>query len=170
MSNSNTPVAPWYKQPWLWFILTPLIAVFIYGFVFLYLSITTMDGIVKEDHYKVARGITKDDSLELAAAELSLTSELKLDNLTGDLMLDLKGNLASYPASLNLDLVHPTHQKYDQKITLKLVPGSRFYSGTLQSQLKGKRYLLLYPAQNEWRIRGEISPPYDQSSFTINAN
>ncbi len=167
--TDQTPQAPWYKQPWLWFILAPLIAVFIYGFTFLYLSIVTMDGLVKDDFYKVARNHVLDPSRVEAAQRMGIGANLMLDNLTGDLMLNFKTNQNTPPDTLSLSIIHPTHQKYDQSITLKRVPGSMAYTGSLQAELKGKRYLLLEPSSEEWRLRAEISPPYDQNTVELSA-
>lgn len=171
MNNSDTTEAIplWYKQPWLWFILTPLIAVFIYGFFFLYLSIATADGIVKDDYYKVARGIHLDPSREIAAKELEIKGKLNLDSVTGDVVLQLSGTFTKPPAQLSLDLIHPTHQKYDQSITLRNVPNSNNYIGNLSSAVSGKRYLTLFSEEGDWRIRKELVPPYDAQAIELSA-
>jgi len=167
MSNNNESIAPWYKQPWLWFILTPLIAVFIMGMVNLTLSIVTKDGLVKEDHYKVARGYVKDSSKIDAAKTQGLNGELTVDNLTGDLVLQLAGKPTNRHETLLLELVHPIHQKYDQVITMKAIAGSQIYRGNLPAAMKGKRYVILQPEDQSWQIRSEITPPYDQNKFKL---
>jgi len=168
MNTSNsTPPGPWYKQPWLWFILAPIIAVVIYGTFFLYLSIVTHDGIVKDDMYKVARGHFVDKSQSQAAKELGVEGSLALDNETGDLMLHFKSAQTDKPAYLNLSIVHPTHQQYDQIILLKQVPGTSAFTGSLKNSLKGKRYLILEDDSASWNLRAEIHPPYDQNSIEL---
>lgn len=167
-TNTNEAIAPWYKQPWLWFILAPLIAVFIYGTAYLVLSIVTHDGIVKEDHYKIARGYHKDSSRLEAAKKMNLSAQMTLDNLTGDLVIQLSGNLDKRYETLELELVHPTHQKYDAVITLQSLVGSQVYRGNLPSPIKGKRYATLSAPGEIWQIRAELQPPYDQSKFTLN--
>jgi len=166
-TSNNTPPGPWYKQPWLWFILAPLIAVVIYGTFFLYLSIVTHDGIVKDDMYKVARGHFVDTSRSQAAREMGISGVLTLDNLTGDLMLHYSEGNAERPDYLNLSIIHPTHQQYDQNITLKHVPGSDAFTGSLKGALKGKRYLILEDATKAWSLRAELLPPYDQNSIEL---
>lgn len=168
MTTSNTtPPGPWYKQPWLWFILTPIIAVVIYGTFYLYLSIVTHDGIVKDDMYKVARGHFVDKSRSQAAQELGIKSTLKLDNKTGDLMLHFSTEQAQKPDFLNLSIIHPTHQQYDQLILLKQVPGTSAFTGSLKQTLKGKRYLILEDDSSTWNLRAEIHPPYDQNDIDL---
>ncbi|MCV6590883.1 MAG: FixH family protein [Marinobacterium sp.] len=169
--HTNEAIAPWYRQPWLWFILTPLIAVFIYGTAYLILSIVTHDGIVKEDHYKIARGYHRDSSKLEAAQKLGLSGELTVDNLTGDLVLKLSSSSDKSWDSLTLELVHPTHQQYDQNITLKPLASSRIYRGNLPAPIKGKRYITLSSgnAEDIWQLRAEISPPYEQAKFILDA-
>ncbi len=168
--NSHSPIAPWYKQPWLWFILAPLIAVFIYGTFFLYMAITTHDGIVKDDYYKVARGYFVDPTKSKKAQALGIVATLEIDNLTGDLMLHYTSNTTELPAQLVLSIISPTHKKYDQVLTLKLVEGSQAYTGNLQTALKGKRYLMLEPQDSSWQLRAEVFPPHDQKTVKLIPN
>ena len=168
MSEQTHDIGPWYKQTWLWFVLTPLIAVVIYGTTFLYLAITTMDGVVKDDYYKVARGTTVDNSKAETAQSLGIKGVVLIDALTGDIRLDLTSN-NDLGQSLIVDLVHPTHQKYDQSITTRSVGSEGVYVGSLQSQLSGKRYLIISDPQSTWSIRREILPPYDQNTFNVDS-
>jgi len=160
--------APWYKQPWLLFTLAPLVATVIYGTTFLVLSITSADGIVKEDYYRVVRGYEVDTSKRDFARENNISATLKLDNLTGDLNLQLVG--PQQPKQLFLDIVSPTHQKYDQVITLVSLGIQGLYRASLPAKIKGKRYLLLYPEDQSWRLRLAVEPPYEQREFTLSAD
>ena len=168
MNTNTTPPAPWYRQPWLWFILAPLFAVLIYASVFIYIAITTSDGMVKDNYYKVARGTSLDTSKADEARRLGLEAVLNFDTLTGDISLQLAGELTTYPPSLHLNIIHPTHQKFDQLLILKQVDGKGFYSGNLSAKLIGKRYLSLSPPDDSWQLHQEITPPYtEQLSFTL---
>lgn len=161
--------APWYKQTWLWFVLTPLIAVAIYASIFIYLAITTSDGIVKDDYYKIARGYNVDHSREDKAVDLGIGGKLSIDSLTGDIQLKLDSS-APLPSELQLSLIHPSHQKYDQVLTLRALDGSGLYSASLQSHLEGKRYIILEPFNQEWQLRIEAMPPFDQRVFALGVN
>ncbi len=168
MEEQTHDIGPWYHQKWLWFVLAPLIAVVIYASIFMYIAITTSDGIVKDDYYKIARGTSVDTSRVEAAAKRGLQGELLVDALTGDLRVQLRSN-GALPSELILDLVHPSHQKYDQTITLRSVNGEGVYLGSLQAVLEGKRYLMLSDASEEWLIKADLLPPYDQQSFKLGA-
>lgn len=158
--------SPWYKQTWLWFVLAPLIAVIVYTPFFIYMAVTTSDGIVKEDYYKVARGLNIDHSREQAARQLGIQGQLLLDSDTGDVQLQLDSN-TTLPDELQLSLIHPTHQKYDQVLRLRAVDHQGLYSGNLQAQLQGKRYVILEPLDGQWQIRLETAPPYAQRQYPI---
>lgn len=162
MNTHVNPPAPWFKQPWLWFILAPLIAVFIYSSIFMYIAVTTSDGVVKEDYYKVARGMNIDTSKADAARSLDLDADLRLDMLTGDINLRLTGTIDSYPQILHLNIIHPTHQKYDQILILRSVDGKGLYAGSLEGTVSSKRYLSLSPDDGSWQLRQEILPPFTE--------
>lgn len=166
MTEQTHDIGPWYKQKWLWFVLAPLIAVVIYGTTFLYLAITTMDGVVKDDYYKEARGTNVDTSRSDEADRLGIHGEVLLDTLTGDIRLDLKSNVF-LGDQLSVDLVHPTHQKYDQSLTVRSLGDTGVYVGNLQGTLTGKRYLIITNKEGNWRLRREILPPYDQNTFKV---
>lgn len=169
MEAQTHDIGPWYKQRWLWFILAPIIAVMIYASIFMYFAITTSDGIVRDDYYKVARGMNVDTSKQDRAIAMGIEGSLLLDSLTGDVRVVLSATEA-LPEILTLDLVHPTHQKYDQTISVKKVdPNTNIFLGSLQQRLEGRRYLLLSDEATSWRIRSEINPPYEQNKFALSA-
>lgn len=158
--------SPWYKQTWLWFVLAPLIAVLVYTPFFIYLAVTTSDGIVKEDYYKVARGLNIDHSREQVAQRLGIQGRLLLDGETGDVQLRLDSDEA-LPDELQLSLIHPTHQKYDQVLRMRTVDHQGLYSGNLQTQLQGKRYVIIEPLDQQWQLRLETTPPYQQNEYRV---
>ena len=87
---TNPPsVSPWYKQPWLWFLLVPLIATVLYSTLFISASLLTSDGLVKDDYYKQAKEIHRDNSKDQIASEMGLIASLRLDTVTGDINLEI---------------------------------------------------------------------------------
>lgn len=166
MEHQTQDIGPWYKQKWLLFVLAPLAAVFIYATFFIYIAVVTSDGIVKDDYYKVARGTSVDTRRDEAAISRAIKGELLVDSLTGDLRLTLNSN-SELPQMLTLDLVHPSHQKYDQQITLRSVNGKGVYLGSLAGKIEGKRYLLLSAKDADWALKRELLPPYDQRIFSL---
>ncbi|WP_409526229.1 FixH family protein [Nitrincola sp. MINF-07-Sa-05] len=169
MKQDTAPVAPWYKQFWLWFVLTPIFCVMIYATTFAVIAIKTSDGIVREDHFRYARGTYVDTSKEMRAVELDLKGEMVLDNNSGRVALDLAGLVPDGTSQLNLSIIHPTHQKFDQLIIMTATSQPNHFEGTLSSELQGKRYFILEPDNIEWRLRTEAYPPYEARSLTFSA-
>lgn len=165
---TNPAIAPWYKQPWLWFLLAPLFAVFIYGTSYAYLSVVTFDGMVKGDYAKTAKHFNQDSSRLDKAATMEMQATIRLDILTGDLRLVVTSSPTVTSPTLLLDVVHPTMASLDQPITLALRPDGSYY-GSLNKTIDGKRYLHLTGPDNSWRLSSEIHTPWPDH-FSIIAN
>ena len=171
MTDPN-PIAPWYKQPWLWFILAPLIATFMYSTVYISAAVFTRDTLVRDNYYKEAKEIKQDNSKIKHAASLGITATLSVDTLTGDVSVQLKSDDNSIqPKALTLDFAHATLAERDIAITLRQVRDG-IYLGSLTNKPLGKQYIILQPqmadnAEAEWEIRQTIYPPYDQNQFEL---
>ncbi|WP_355659737.1 FixH family protein [Halomonas salifodinae] len=159
------PVSPWYKQFWPWFMLIILGASMISSTTFLVLSIRTADGIVQEDYYEHGRSINMVLAKQQRAAELGLSARLQVDDLTGDVLLDLDGD--SRPETLALRLIFPTQDDRDQELTLRHQQGGR-YIAQLDERLAYRWYLQLQPTGEspEWRLIGEARFP-DEASVSL---
>ncbi len=166
MTNPST-VSPWYKQPWLWFILAPLIATVLYSIVFISASIFTHDSLVKEDYYKHAREVNQDNTKLEVAEELGLSATINVDSVTGDLNVVLSSDKnATMPSQLVIEFIHATLQDKDLLITLKQVQGG-IYVGSLAAPLQGRQQILLQPQDQSWQLRDTVYPPYDQLSIHL---
>ena len=164
---TDQQIGPWYKQPWLWFILAPLIATVLYSTVYITASIVTNDGVVLEEYTKKAKAFHKDNRLSEAARLLGLSATLRFDTMTSDINLELISSKGKpLPEQLELTLGHPTKASLDINITLhQLKPG--YYAGELKNSLKGDKKLIISPANKEWQLVNEAEPPYDQTNFTF---
>lgn len=166
MSQPN-PIAPWYKQPWLWFILAPLIATLMYSTVFISASIFTRDTLVKDDYYKYAREVNQDNTLIQAAADLGISVVLKIDTLTGDVSIQLDSiDKAVQPQQLKLELVHATLADRDIQVNLRQVRDG-LYLGSLPAKPLGKQYVIVQPDDLSWQLRQTIFPPYEDNQFDL---
>mgnify|MGYP000391998029 CR=1 FL=1 len=165
---SDEALRPWFKQPWLWFLLAPLFAVFIYGTSYAYLSVVTFNGMVKGDYAKTAKHFNQDSSRLDQAVAMGMQATISLDTLTGDLRLLVTSSPTISSPTLLLDVVHPTMASLDQPITLALRPDGSYY-GSLNKSIDGKRYLHLTGPDNSWRLSSEILTPWP-AQFSIIAN
>jgi len=168
MTDTPEALQPWYKQPWLWFILTPLFAVIIFASSYAYLSVVTFDGMVKGDYAKSAKSFNIDNRRLRKASELGLSGQLELDEVTGDLRLQLSSSDTLLDPTLVLLVIHPTVESLDQDLIMARRPDNHYYS-SLNKNITGKRYLHLMDQDENWRMTTEVTTPWPTSiSFTPN--
>ncbi|GGC86907.1 FixH family protein [Vreelandella lutescens] len=160
---SDTPIQPWYKQFWPWFLLGLLFSSIIVSTTFAVLSIKTADGmVVQEDYYEHGKAINMVLAKQERAQELELSAELRIDPVTSDIVLDLAGN--DRPETLYLTLIFPTQDDRDQEFVLQHVREGRYITQG-PDNLRYRWYIQLQPQQTEadWRLIGEARFPNEES-------
>ncbi|EPC02977.1 hypothetical protein L861_21955 [Litchfieldella anticariensis FP35 = DSM 16096] len=160
MTVEPRSIPPWYKQFWPWFLLGILLSSVAVSTTFLVLSIKSYDGMVADNYYKQGLAINQVIEQDRRAAELGLSAELRIDDLTGDITVDLDGE--HHPERLLLALIFPTRGDRDLNLTLEHVRNG-LYTGQAPNRLEYRWYLQLQPDQEapEWRLSGEASFPQD---------
>jgi hypothetical protein len=159
MQNTNSESTVWYKQFWPWFLLVPLILTVIVGTTLLTLSIKEFDGTVNDNYYKEGLAINQVLQRDRKAEELNMAAQMQVDELTGEVVLTLTGQLESWPNSLRLQMVNPTRAKLDYEITLNQVANNH-YRGQLEKAPKNFWYLDISPVgDNSWRLKGGAKFP-----------
>jgi hypothetical protein len=145
---------PWYRQPWLWFLVLFPSASIVYCIVAITVALNTQASMVVDDYSKQGRGINQSLAREDRAAELGLEARIQQDNR------DLEVTLASIrgggvvPEYLVLKLFHPTIGERDRTIQLRsIAPG--VYRGQIAGKIDGRWYFDLTGPSSEWRIKGE---------------
>lgn len=138
------PVKPWYKQFWPWLIIALPASSVIAGLSTLYIAFNTQDTLVRDDWYKEGTTINRRIELDKNALSLGLSATLTVDDINGELLLDLHSTQLNYPypSQLSMEFIHPTLAQKDQRLTLMLTQNGR-YHGNLERSLLGKYQLLL---------------------------
>ncbi|MCE0732891.1 FixH family protein [Halomonas sp. G15] len=157
-------IKPWYKQFWPWFLIGLLLSSITFSLVYLTLSIRYYDGSVGGDYYKRGLAINEQLAKQEHAQELGLKARLRVDNRTGDVVVDLEG--PRQPDRLHLALIFPTDSDFDRELTLEHVREGRYVT-TLDEPLRHRWYLQLQPEAGEgaeWRLTGEGSFPSDDEA------
>lgn len=160
---SDTPIQPWYKQFWPWFLLALLSSSIVVSTTFAVLSVKTADGmVVQEDYYEHGKAINMVLAKQERANELGLSAELRIDPLTSDIVLDLTGD--DRPETLYLTLIFPTQDDRDQEFVLQHVREGRYITQG-PDNLRYRWYIQLQPQQTEadWRLIGEARFPNEES-------
>ncbi|XGA80620.1 FixH family protein [Halomonas sp. CH40] len=162
---SSTPVTPWYKQFWPWFLLGLLFSSIIVSTTFAVVSIKSFDGmVVQEDYYEHGKAINMVLAKQERARELNLVADMRLDPLTSDIVVDLSGDVR--PDELYLSLIFPTENDRDQTFVLEHVRNGRYITQG-PDNLRYRWYLQIQPELEqddaEWRLIGEATFPTEDS-------
>ena len=144
---------PWYRQFWVWFMLTPLIATVLASVVTLFLAGSTPD-LVVDDFGQIAMAIDQDQSRDHRAAELGLTAQLQFDPrpASGGQAVAVSLSGAS-PQRLRLDLIHPTRSDMDQSVLLSRT--GDVYSGVVPRPAS-RMYVQITDEAGAWRLTGQL--------------
>ena len=149
---------PWYKQVWAWFIIAILALAVILGIGLLIVAMSNQDSMVRDNYYKEGRAINMHLGRDQLARQYNLNATFEIDDLTGEIRLELDGDLDVLPSELRLDFISPSHAERDQSVTLGRV-GRNQYAGQLETGIAGRHYLDLSdpqrPGEQGWRLTDE---------------
>lgn len=167
MNSIATPEAsrPWYKQPWLWFVLSVPIASVILSSIMVTVAVVGKDSLVSDNYYKDGMAINQTIEQDQLANTLGLQPVISMKST--EILLEMKSSDQITPqAFLTLKLLHPTVSAED--IIIKLLPsGNGLFIGELPKEIQGRRYLDLYAFDNSWRIREEIVAPFASIQLNV---
>ncbi len=160
--QSEQETRPWYKEPMVWLIIAiPLSSVF-YGTFFLIVSITSFDGMVVDDYYKVGKQINRELKRDKAALAHKLKARVTVDSETLTVFVSSNPDYTTPPA-LEVRFLYSTRADIDKEIFVELIsPG--IYRGSLPELEIGRWNVQI--ASDDWRLLGSIRIP-DESSIDI---
>jgi hypothetical protein len=165
-TNVKTDAQPWYRQFWLWVVLTPLITVVCVSAVMVSIAFYYADDVVIDNYYKQGRMINQSLEQDRRALALGLRAQLQFDRLIGEVVVTVKTQTAqatALPEKLLLSLDHRFEADLDQQIVVQQLSPGR-YRGELLVKPEYQWYLSLSPAldkslrrEAEWILSGEIN-------------
>ncbi len=164
--NEQLDVKPWFRQPWLWFLVAFPMASVIWCAVMITVALSTENAMVTDDYSKEGRGINMEIARDQVAKDLGLSAEMNFGEREITLSMDTNSGYADYPY-LILNLFHPTLADRDRTIQFRPV-GQGEYAANLNQPIEGRWYFDLRGPDNNWRLKGESSLP-SQSPLTLGA-
>ncbi len=158
---NDEAVKPWYRQPWLWFLLAFPLASITWCTIAITVAMNTDNDMVTDDYSKQGRGINMQIARDQKAKDLGLHGEFAFSDRDVRLSLTSDAGQVNYPY-LILNLFHPTIADKDQTVQFKRT-GENTYRATLNQDVRGRWYFDLRSPENDWRLKGETSLPSDDA-------
>ncbi|NWO05500.1 MAG: FixH family protein [Alteromonadaceae bacterium] len=155
--SENEVIAPWYRQPWLWFLLAFPLAAITWGLGVLVFASSLDTSMVTDDYSKEGRGINMSIARDQKARDLGVAGSLDMSGRSAELSLETNDGAADFPY-LVLNLYHPTHSDQDRVVQFQQRSNGE-YVGQIQQELEGRWYYDLQGPTNEWRVKGELRLP-----------
>lgn len=161
----STAVAnqPWYKQFWPWFIISVPLSSVLVAVVQVYAALNSSSDLVKDDYYKEGLAINQVITQREAAKSMGIEANLRLDNLTGELLLNTKNATAPELTAL---FAHAAVSSKDFTVTFIQTHPSE-YRAQLKKPLSGIWNVYL-ESSNGWQLNGRInSDIHDHLNFNL---
>ena len=161
--NDQTPVTPWYKQFWPWFLIALPMSAVIGSIITINLAITDTDGLVKDDYYKEGLAINVDKARKQNAENLGIQAIGTIDTDSGSIRIDLNDVAIGNLDVLLVKMIHPTRAHNDMSITLSKTAEKSFTGKLTHSVKPGYWWVRLSPENDSWYVEGRIRLPEDQT-------
>lgn len=156
---------PWYREPYVWFIVFfPALAVFA-GSITIYLAIKSDDGLVADDYYKEGLKINKSLERDRAALGHGLKGFMQANPEQRLVRVQLETTTAyQFPEEVTLKLLHSTRSGHDQILVLKAI-APRLYQGQYEQDLVPGTWHGHLEA-DDWRLIGLMKHNSTEVEFT----
>jgi len=150
---------PWYKEPMVWLVIAIPLSSVIYGTFFLIVSITSFDGMVVDDYYKVGKQINRELKRDKAAIAHGLSAQISVK--AGQVTVFIAANESySPPPALEIDFIYSTRAGQDKTIFVdQTQPG--IYKGTTPELEVGRWNVQI--ASDDWRLMGSMWAPEEHT-------
>ncbi len=151
----NAAERVWYREPWPWLLMAGPAVVIVASAVTLGLALRSNDSLVAGDYYQQGLSINRLIARENRAQELHIGAVAEFAG--SEVRIKLDSPLPA-PASLRLQIQHPTRASDDREVRLS-ANASGLYAGDCAESLPdaiGRQLVLEDPAAG-WRIAGALA-------------
>ena len=164
--TTETQTGPWYRQPWLWFLVMFPAASIVYCAIAITVSLSMDNSLVTDDWSKQGRGINMSIARDEKAANLGMEARIDFNKRNVTINLNTVDGPADFPY-LVLNLFHPTLSDQDRTVQFREIAPGRF-AGQLHEDIEGRWYYDLRGPANDWRLKGETRLPLE-GGITVKA-
>jgi len=155
LKQNEQDIRPWYREPMVWLVIAIPLSSVIYGTFFLIVSITSFDGMVVDDYYKVGKQINRELKRDKAALAHGLTAQVMIENRTVTVFIQAAQDYAPPPV-LEIRFIYSTRADIDKEIFVEQVsPG--IYKGSIPELEIGRWNVQI--ASDDWRLLGSMRMP-----------
>lgn len=165
--TDQQPVKPWFKEPWLLFLIALPTVVVIASLNLVFVSFKNADSVVADNYYKEGLAINQQMADIEQAKNLGISITLQINKKL--LEVEVTPALDKSITTLNLELRHPLDHRFDQKITLGRNSQGGF-NAALPEIKPGSWHIDIYSntGENPWRIKQRIQFP--QAKLSLSAD
>jgi len=148
MLKQDSPITPWYKQFWPWFLIFLPMSAVVAGITTFIIAQNNQPTLVSDNHYKEGLAINVDKKLQQNASKLGITHTTIIGQST--LSIHLTGDNASLEF-IQVNLRHATISQHDS--SLKLIRISHnVYQAPYVLPIEGKWYIRIHDPLITWEI------------------
>lgn len=166
MSNPDSPLRHWKREPLVWMIIAIPASAVVMGVIMITLAIQSHSGLVVDDYYKKGKQINRVLARDQFAYELGLGAALTIDDANG-IKIRFDSGVSVIPGErIELKLVHATKPGLDQQMFFDN-KNTKLLESPLQLRGPGRWNLILQTA--DWRLTGSLRYP-DQRSAQLLPN
>lgn len=148
---------PWYREPYVWLLITFPLAAVIGGIITIVLAIKSDDGLVVDDYYKQGLEINRKLERDQKAKDLALrvTLQYGADLPKVRVVLNARDDF-QYPQSLQVSFLNASRNNLDRKLEFTK-NADNMYTASNPGLVKGKWHVLV--EQDDWRVLEVLHVP-----------
>ena len=148
--TSEGLLKPWYREPYVWLLITFPLSAVIGGIITITLAIQSDDGLVVDDYYQQGLEINRTLKRDRAAEQYKIVVNLQYSKNDEKMRLVLvAASNFNYPQSIKISFLNASRDGFDVQYTMHQ-SAENTYLGENPKLIKGKWHVLI--EADDWRV------------------
>ncbi|QTH64255.1 FixH family protein [Psychrosphaera ytuae] len=148
----NENAQPWYKHPWVWFVIALPVMSLVGGIAMITITSSNQPEIIVDDYYKKGKAINQELTLYKAFADSGIDLKVRLNNNRFEIQS------SESLTALKISLIHSTQGKRDLEFTVTAASNG-IYGKTLEDFAPGSWSLFIQPMDDSWKVKQKVALP-----------